>query len=154
MKKNTKKMINKSDYFYQFKINQVFKHYPGKTITEGEASLFSLMTMNHHPIHIDNEYAKKTKFKKNVIVGTYLISLAAGMSVRDITLHSIAALEYKNIIHYHPAFIGDTVYAISTITEKITKKNGKGILLFKTNLYNQKNVKLISMSRANLFLLK
>ena len=105
MKKNTKKMINKSDYFNQFKINQVFKHFPGKTITEGEASLFSLMTMNHHPIHIDNEYAKKTKFKKNVIVGTYLISLAAGMSVRDITINSIAALEYKNIKHHFPAFI-------------------------------------------------
>lgn len=153
MKNNTIIFNKKSDYFNQFKINQKFKHYPGKTITEGEASLFSLMTMNHHPIHIDSEYAKKTKFKKNVIVGTYLISLAVGMSVRDITLHSTAALEYKSITHHHPAFIGDTVYAISTITDKITKKNGKGILLFKTILYNQKNIKLISMSRANLFLI-
>ena len=154
MKKIVQKSFNKLDYFKKFKVNQKFKHYPGKTITEGEASLFSLMTMNHHPIHIDNEYAKKTKFKKNVIVGTYLISLAAGMSVRDITINSVAALEYKDIKHHYPAFIGDTVYAVSTIVDKITKKNGKGILLFNTNLYNQKNIKLISMSRANLFILK
>ena len=154
MKKRQAKFINKSCHFDKFEINQKFKHYPGKTLTEGEASLFSLMTMNHHPIHIDTEYAKKTMYKKNVIVGTYLISLAAGMSVRDITINSVAALEYKNIKHHFPAFIGDTVYAVSTITDKIKKKNDKGILLFKTDLYNQKNIKLISMFRANLFLLK
>ena len=154
MKKNTTITIIKSDNFGKFKVNQKIKHYPGKTITEGEASLFSLMTMNHHPIHIDKEYAKKTKFKKNVIVGTYLISLAVGMSVRDITINSTAALEYKNIVHHYPAYIGDTVYAVSTIIKKIKKKNNKGILIFDTNLYNQKNIKLISMSRANLFLLK
>jgi acyl dehydratase len=154
MVKNHTKLSKKSDTFKNFKINQKFNHYPGKTITEGEASLFTLMTMNHHPIHIDNEYAKKTKFKKNVVVGTYLISLAAGMSVRDITINSEAALEYKDIKHHYPAFIGDTVHAVSEITDKIIKKNGKGILFFKTYLYNQKNIKLISMSRANLFLLK
>ena len=154
MKKSQAKFINKYDHFDKFEINQEFKHYQGKTLTEGEESFFSLMTMNHHPIHIDTEYAKKTMYKKNVIVGTYLISLAAGMSVRDITINSVAALEYKNIKHHFPAFVGDTVYAVSTITDKIKKKNDKGILLFKTDLYNQKNIKLISMSRANLFLLK
>ena len=125
-----------------------------KVIEFKDVKKFSELSGDTNPIHIDKEYAKKTKFKKNVIVGTYLISLAVGMSVRDITINSTAALEYKNIVHHYPAYIGDTVYAVSTIIKKIKKKNNKGILIFNTNLYNQKNIKLISMSRANLFLLK
>ena len=152
--KSKNKFLIGYNNFNDFKIGQKFKHFPGKTITEGEASLFSLITMNHHPLHIDKEYAKKTKFKKNVVVGTYLISLMAGMSVKDITINSIAALEYRNIKHFSPAFFGDTVYVESIIINKIKKNNNKCILLFESHLYNQKRVKLISMSRANLFLLK
>ena len=147
-------ILEKYNGFNDFKVGQIFRHLPGKTITESEASLFSLITMNHHPIHIDKEYAKKTKFKKNVVVGTYLISLAAGMSVNDITINSSAALEYREIKHLKPVFFGDTIYAESIITKKIIKKNGKGILFFETSVFNQKMIKVISMSRTNLFLLK
>ena len=147
-------ILEKYNGFNDFKVGQIFRHFPGKTITESEANLFSLITMNHHPIHIDKEYAKKTKFKKNVVVGTYLISLAAGMSVNDITINSAAALEYREIKHLKPVFFGDTIYAESIITKKIKKKNNKGILFFETSVYNQKMIKVISMSRTNLFLLK
>ena len=146
--------LNKYNDFNDFKIGQIIKHFPGKTITESEASLFSLLTMNHHPLHIDKEYSKKTIFKKNVVVGTYLISLAAGLTVNDITLKSTAALEYRNIKHLAPTFNGDTVYAISKITNKIKKSDKRGILFFDTYLFKNKNVKLLSMSRTNLFLLK
>ena len=146
--------LNKYNDFNDFKIGQIIKHFPGKTITESEASLFSLLTMNHHPLHIDKEYAKKTIFKKNVVVGTYLISLAAGLTVNDITLKSTASLEYRNIKHLAPTFNGDTVYAISKITNKIKKSDKRGILFFDTYLFKNKNVKLLSMSRTNLFLLK
>ena len=115
-------MSSKYNYFKNFKIGQEFKHFPGKTLTSGESSLFSLMTMNHHPLHIDLKYANKTKFKKNVVVGTYLISLAVGMSVNDITMNSIAALEYREITHYYPVFIGDTIYAKTIILDKLKKK--------------------------------
>jgi len=152
--KRKKIILEKYNNFNDFKVGQIFKHFPGKTITEGEANLFSLITMNHHPIHIDKEYAKKTKFKKNIVVGTYLISLAAGMSVNDITINSAAALEYRNIKHLNPVFFGDTIYAESIITKKIKKDNSKGILFFETSIYNQKTLKVISMSRVNLFLLK
>jgi acyl dehydratase len=152
---NRKKIIlKKFSDFNDFKVGQIFRHFPGKTITESEASLFSLITMNHHPIHIDKEYAKKTRFKKNVVVGTYIISLAAGMSVNDITINSAAALDYKEIKHLNPVFFGDTIYAESMITKKVIKKNGKGILFFETSVYNQKMVKVVSMSRTNLFFLK
>ena len=147
-------ILKKFNDFNDFKVGQIFRHFPGKTITESEASLFSLITMNHHPIHIDKEYAKKTKFKKNIVVGTYLISLAAGMSVKDLTINSAAALEYRNVKHLKPVFIGDTIYAESKVTKKVKKKDNRGVLFFETTLYNQKMHKVISMSRVNLFLLK
>ena len=137
-------MINK------FKIGEIINHSQSKTITEGEAHLFSLLTMNHHPIHIDKEYAKKTKFKKNLVVGTYLISLVAGMTVNDITLNSAAALAYDKIEHIKPVFFGDTITVKSTILN-IIKKKKCFILVFKTDAYNQKKIKVLSMKRKNMF---
>jgi acyl dehydratase len=134
-----------------FKVGRVFNHIQSKTITEGEAHIFSLLTMNHHPIHIDKEFAKKTRFKKNLVVGTYLISLVAGMTVGDITFYSAAALSYEKIQHIKPVFFGDTIKARSEIIKIIKKKNGF-ILVFKTDVFNQNSIKVMSMIRKNLFL--
>lgn len=133
-----------------FKIGEIINHSQSKTITEAEAHLFCLLTMNHHPIHIDKEYAKKTKFKKNLVVGTYLISLVAGITVNDITLNSAAALTYDKIEHLKPVFFGDTITAKSTILNIINKKKCF-ILVFKTEAYNQKKIKVLSMTRKNIF---
>ena len=146
------KKNNFGEKFNSFKVGQLIIHSPGKTITEGESHMFSLLTMNHHPIHIDKNYAKKTRFKKNIVVGTYIIALIVGMSVRDVTAKSLAALEYEKILHLKPAFIGDTIYAKSKIIEKRVKKNNFGILVFETIGFNQKNEKIVYLKRKNLFI--
>ena len=69
-------------YYEEFEVGAVYKHWPGKTVTEYDDHLFCLLTMNHHPLHMDVNYAEKTTdFGKNVVVGNYIYSLLLGMSV-------------------------------------------------------------------------
>ena len=68
-------------YYEEFEVGAVYKHWPGKTVTEYDDHLFCLLTMNHHPLHLDANYAEETTdFGKNVVVGNYIYSLLLGMS--------------------------------------------------------------------------
>ena len=72
--------------YEEFEVGAVYKHWPGKTVTEYDDHLFCLITMNHHPLHLDVNYAEKTtQFGKNVVVGNYIYSLLLGMSVPDVS---------------------------------------------------------------------
>ncbi len=69
-------------YFEDFDVGDVYKHWPGKTITEYDDHLFCMITMNHHPLHTNAHYAEtSTQFARNVVVGNLVYSLALGMSV-------------------------------------------------------------------------
>ena len=127
----------------QFKKGAIFKHWPGKTITESDNNIFCLMTMNHHPIHLDIFYSKNSRFKKNLVVGTYVFSLVVGMSVKDISINAIANLGYEKINHLEPVFVGDTLYAKSRVLSKRkSKKNiNNYIIEIETLAKNQKKKK-------------
>ena len=76
----------------------VYKHWPGKTVTEYDDHLFCLLTMNHHPLHLDAHYAEETTdFGQNVVVGNYIYSLLLGMSVPDVSGKAIANLEVESL---------------------------------------------------------
>ena len=73
-------------YFEDFEVGDVYKHWPGKTITEYDDHLFCMITMNHHPLHTDAYYGEtQTQFGKNVVVGNLVYSLVLGMSVADVS---------------------------------------------------------------------
>ena len=72
------------------------EHKPGKTITENDQNLFCLLTMNHHPIHLDGIFSKKTNFKKRLVVGTYTFSLAVGLRWES-CFDAIANLNYSKL---------------------------------------------------------
>ena len=73
-------------YLEDFEVGDVYRHWPGKTITEADDHLFCMITMNHHPLHTDAHYAEtETQFGKNVVVGNLVYSLALGMSVPDVS---------------------------------------------------------------------
>jgi WXG100 family type VII secretion target len=98
-------------YFEEFEVGAVYKHWPGKTVTEYDDHLFCLLTMNHHPLHLDAHYAAETtQFGKNVVVGNYIYSLLLGMSVPDVSGKAIANLEVESLKHVAPTFHGDTIY--------------------------------------------
>ena len=99
-------------YFEDFEVGDVYKHWPGKTITEADDHLFCMITMNHHPLHTDAHYAEtETQFGKNVVVGNLVYSLVLGMSVPDVSGKAIANLEIESLKHAKPTFHGDTIYA-------------------------------------------
>jgi acyl dehydratase len=79
-------------YLEEFEVGAVYKHWPAKTVTEGDDHLFCLLTMNHHPLHINDVYAAASQQGRNVVVGPLVYSLALGMSVSDVSGKAIANL--------------------------------------------------------------
>src|SRR5680860_689125 len=79
-------------YLEEFEIGAIYKHMPAKTVTEADDHLFCLLTMNHHPLHINDVHAKASQQGKNVVVGPLVYSLAVGMSVSDFSGKAIANL--------------------------------------------------------------
>ena len=136
-------------YFDEFQTGQVFKHWPGKTITESDNNLFSLITMNHHPLHLDVEYCKKQQHGKILVVGTLVFSLVVGLTVRDISGKAIANLDYEKIIHEGPVLIGDTIHAESEIINVVESKSksNRGIIYVETRAYNQNLEKILTFRR-------
>ena len=136
-------------YFEDVEVGNIYKHWPGKTITEGESHIFSLLTMNHHPVHIDQVYARKNQHRKILVVGTYIFSIVVGLSVRDISGKAIANLNYEDITHYEPVYIGDTIFAVSEILDKreSKSKNDRGIIYIKTTAHNQEGIKVLTFHR-------
>src|SRR5680860_1181371 len=92
--------------YEEFEVGAVYKHWPGKTVTEYDDHLFCLLTMNHHPLHLDANYADTTQFGQNVVVGNYVYSLLLGMSVPDVSGKAIANLEIESLRHVAPTFHG------------------------------------------------
>lgn len=146
---------NFGNSFEDFQVNDVFKHWPGKSITESDNNLFSLLTMNHHPIHLDKNYAETQKHQKILVVGTLVFSLVVGLTVNDISGLAIANLGYDSVVHMNPVFIGDTIYAETKILKmELTKSQTKGLVYVETIGFNQKNVPVIKFQRHFLVPLK
>jgi acyl dehydratase len=127
-------------YLEEFEVGATYKHWPGKTVTEYDDHLFCLLTMNHHPLHLDAHYAREaTEFGKNVVVGNYIYSLLLGMSVADVSGKAIANLEVESLRHLAPTFHGDTIYGETTVLEvkESASKPDRGIVYVETRGYKQ-----------------
>ncbi len=116
--------------YEEFEVGAVYKHWPGKTV---------LLTMNHHPLHLDAHYAAEaTDFGQNVVVGNYVYSLLLGMSVPDVSGQAIANLEVESLRHVAPTFHGDTIYGETTVLDKrLTSKGDRGVVQVETRGYKQ-----------------
>lgn len=137
-------------WFEEFTKGVTISHSLSKTVTESDATLFCLLTMNHHPLHLDAEYAKASQYGQRVVVGTYVFSLVVGLSVSDISGRAIANLNYEAIVHHAPVFIGDTLHAETTIlhTRPSATKSDRGIVTVETRAYNQSNLLVLSFRRT------
>jgi acyl dehydratase len=136
-------------YFEEFEIGSTILHATSKTIFESDNNLFSLLTMNHHPVHTNLDYAQKAEHGKVLVVGTLIFSLAVGITVPDISGKAIANLGYEEINHLAPVFLNDTIYAKTNIlgkTESKTKRD-RGIVFVETIAFNQYNVEVLRFRR-------
>src|SRR5438874_2244072 len=104
-------------YLEDFEVGAVYKHWPAKTITEADDHLFCLLTMNHHPLHLNDVYAKRSQHGRNVVVGPLVYSIMLGMSVSDVSGKAIANLATEELSHPAPVFHGDTLFVESEVLE-------------------------------------
>lgn len=136
-------------YYEDFIEGEEIHHSLSKTIFESDNNMFSLLTMNHHPVHTNIDYAQKNQHGKILVVGTLVFSIVVGMTVPDVSGKAIANLGYEEVKHLAPVFINDTIYARTKILSKRESKSkpDRGIVYVETIGYNQAGVDVISFRR-------
>src|SRR5450755_3717977 len=136
-------------YLEEFEVGAVYKHWPAKTVTESDDHLFCLITMNHHPLHLNDVYAAQSQQGRNVVVGPLVYSLALGMSVSDVSGKAIANLATEELSHPAPVFHGDTLFCESEVLEVKESKTklDRGTVRVHTRVLNQDGVLVAEFKR-------
>jgi acyl dehydratase len=135
--------------YKEFEVGATYKHWPGKTVTEYDDHLFCLLTMNHHPLHVNDVYAAQSQQGRTVVVGSYVYSLMLGMSVSDVSGKAIANLATEELKHPAPVFHGDTLFVESEVLEKreSQSKQDRGTVKVHTRVFNQDGVLVAEFKR-------
>jgi acyl dehydratase len=129
-------------YFDEWKVGDEIEHEIRRTVTETDNLLFSTMTHNPQPLHLDIEAAKASGFGQILVNSTFTFSLLVGLSVGDTTLGTLVAnLGFNNVTTPKPVFIGDTLRARSEIKELRESKSRPeaGIVIFLHEMLNQRD---------------
>ena len=136
-------------YLEDFEVGDLYRHWPGKTITESDNNLFCLLTRNAHPVHSDFEFAAEQQHGQFLVVGTLVFSLVVGMTVPEISGKAIANLEYEQIRHDAPVFIGDTLNAETEIlsVRRSRSKPDRGVVYVETRGFNQHGERVLTLRR-------
>lgn len=142
-------------YYEDLEVGQVIRHDLGRTVSEMDNVLFSSLTMNTQPLHINEDYAAKTEFGQRIVNGLFTLGLVVGLTVGDLTQGTIIAnLGYENVAHPHPLFHGDTVYVETTVVARRDSRSRPdcGIVTLRHVGSNQHGVTVIELTRTALFL--
>jgi acyl dehydratase len=129
-------------YFDEWKVGDKIDHPIRRTATETDNLLFSVMTHNPQPLHIDADYAAKSEFGRILVNGTFTFSLMVGLSVGDTTMGTlIANLGYDKVVMPRPVYIGDTLRAVTEVVEVRASKSRPeaGIVTLRHELINQRS---------------
>lgn len=143
-------------YFTDLAVGDVIQHSLGRTITEMDNVLFSALTMNTQPLHLNEDFAaKQTQFGRRIVNGIFTLGLAVGLTVSELTEGTIVAnLSYEQVLHPHPVFHGDTLYVTSEVMvlRESRSKPDRGIVTFRHTGRNQEGVVVIEFQRTVLML--
>lgn len=136
-------------YYEDFIVGDEIKHSLSKTIFESDNNFFSLLTMNHHPVHTNIDYAAKNQHGQILVVGTLVFSLAVGITVPDISGKAIANLGYEEVKHLNPVFLNDTIYVRTKVLDKRESKTkrDRGIIYVESIAYNHRGEDVLSFRR-------
>jgi acyl dehydratase len=143
-------------YFEEFATDQVFRHTLRRTITESDNVMFSCMTLNPQPLHIDFEFCKQTEWGKPLVNSLFTLGLMIGISVHDTTTGTtIANLGMDETRFPHPLFHGDTVHVETKVlaVRPSKSKPDRGIVTFEHRAFNQNDV-LVAVCRRNAMMMK
>lgn len=138
-------------YYEEWHVGDRVVHRPSRTVTETDNLLFSALTHNTQPLHLDAEAAKTSEFGQILVNSTFTFSLAVGLSVADTTVGTLVAnLGYDKVVTPHPTFIGDTLTCATQVVEmrKSRSRPDQGIVTFRHELTNQRGEVALSMLRT------
>lgn len=145
-------------YFEDLCVGEVIKHSLGRTITEMDNVLFTTLTMNTQPLHLNEDFAsKQSQFGQRVVNGIFTLGLAVGISVAELTEGTIVAnMGYDKVRHPHPVFHGDTLYVETEVLDKRESRSNPqvGIARFRHTGRNQNGVEVIQFERTVMILKK
>lgn len=142
-------------YYDELHIGDVYKHDLTRTVTETDNLLFTTLTHNAQPLHLDEEFSKKTMHGERIVNSLFTLSLLVGVTVADLTAGTtLGNLGFNETFFPNPVKIGDTLHFETTIVEKRLSKSrpNTGIVTFKHSGYNQKNELVVESQRVGLML--
>ncbi len=134
-------------YFEDLRPGEKFRHWPGRTINEYDDTLMSLLSMNQHPVHVDEHYARSTQHGRRLVAGPTVISIVIGMTQADIGGRATETLSYSEIRHAAPVFHGDTLYAESMVLAAEPLPGRGGAITVETRAANQREETVLSLRR-------
>ena len=140
-------------YFEEWTIGTRLTHQPSRTVTETDNLLFSAMTHNTQPLHLDAETARASEFGQILVNSTFTFALCIGLSVGDTTVGTLVAnLGFDKIITLKPTFLGDTLTCHSEVIEARESRSrpGAGVIVFRHSLTNQRGEEVLSCTRSAL----
>lgn len=137
-------------YYEDFVVGDVYEHRPGRTISETDNTWFTLLTMNTHPLHFDQEYARHSEFGQCIVCSPLTLSIIVGMSVTDISQKAIANLGWTDIKLPAPVFAGDTLYSASEVLamRESRSRPTAGLVTVKTTGTNQNDKVVCTFERT------
>jgi acyl dehydratase len=144
-------------YFEELEIGMEFEHQPGRTVTETDNLLFSTMTLNPQPLHLDAEFARSTEHGQILVNSIFTLGLVVGLSVGETTLGTtLGNLGFDKTTFPNPVFIGDTIYARSVVADKreSRSKPDRGIVTFEHLGLNQRGEIVCSCTRGAMMMRK
>ena len=140
-------------WFEEFSPGQIFEHPITRTVTEMDNMLFSKMTLNPQPLHIDFHFAAETEFGKPLVNSLFTLGLMIGISVHDTTLRTtVANLGMTDVNFPAPVFHGDSIHVVTTV--EATRSSGSrpkaGIVTFRHRAFNQTGTEVANCVRTAL----
>ena len=141
-------------FYEDFEVGDIYKHPYGRTVTETDNVWFTNLTMNTNPMHFNEAYASETEFGERLVNGTFVIALAVGMSVIDVSMNATANLGYDEVRHHGPIFHGDTIFVESEVLFKRGSKSREHVGMVTTELraYNEDDDLVLPLERTPMVL--
>jgi acyl dehydratase len=141
-------------YYEDFEVGDIYKHPYGRTVTETDNVWFTNLTLNANPMHFNEPYAAETEFGERLVDGPFVIALAVGMSVVDVSTNATANLGYDEVRHHGPVFHGDTIFAESEVLSKreLESREHVGIVTTELRAFNQDSDLVLTLERTPMVL--
>jgi acyl dehydratase len=137
----------------EFTVGTLYRHRPGRTVTEADNVIFSTLTMNPQPLHLDAAWSADQVFGQRLVNSLFTLSTLVGLSISQLTLGTLVAnLGFRDVTFPQPVFIGDTLYAESVVTSVRPSRSrpGEGVVQVEHVARNQHGVIVAQCQRTML----